>query len=479
MQGQLTRNTLFITIGSIGQKMIAFVYFLFVARTMKPEQTGTYFLVTSFVTMFSVFTDLGVMNVLIREIAKTPERTKELAKLGLGIKLVLDIISVCVVIVAANILSYEVSVRHLIYLTTLVMTLDSIGYLFYGVLRGKQQLQFESLGLFLGQLTTTGFGILILTFVPSITLLIAALICGSTVNLIIASSKVIKTYGWSMLVPKLNKVMLKWLLISSLPFAISGACVKVYSYIDTIIISKFLDATSLGVYSVAYKFTYAFQFLPMVFSSALYPRLSALFATDPVRGRETFERSIWYTTILATPIIFGVWLISEPMIRLTGGGYQSSVEILRLLIFVLFPIFWDFPIGALLNASGYQNDKTVSMIAMLVISCTSFFVLIRAFGLYGAALASLINFTSLLIIESYFVKKRFALISFKRLFDIVGRIIGSGLCMLLVGYLIRPFVHWIVLIPLCGIVYACVLLVSRSITIGDVKIIRGILKKTV
>ena len=75
MTSKVARNTLYLTGASIGQKIIAFVYFLLLARIMQPEQTGIYFLVTSFVTMFSVVTDLGIVPVVIREVAKSTEKS--------------------------------------------------------------------------------------------------------------------------------------------------------------------------------------------------------------------------------------------------------------------------------------------------------------------------------------------------------------------------------------------------------------------
>src|SRR3989338_10171951 len=70
MSHSIAKNTAFMTGASIAQKIISFVYFTLIARSIGVEGTGKYFLALSFTTIFVVFVDLGLSNVLVREAAK-------------------------------------------------------------------------------------------------------------------------------------------------------------------------------------------------------------------------------------------------------------------------------------------------------------------------------------------------------------------------------------------------------------------------
>ena len=66
----IIKNAAFMTIASVGQKIAAFAYFTIIARYIGANNTGRYFIALSFTTVFVVFVDLGLTNVLVREGAK-------------------------------------------------------------------------------------------------------------------------------------------------------------------------------------------------------------------------------------------------------------------------------------------------------------------------------------------------------------------------------------------------------------------------
>ena len=477
MSSLLARNTFYLTSAAIGQKIIAFVYFLFLARIMQPESTGVYFLSVSLVTIFSVIADFGVTPVIIREIAKYPEKVRRLVREALGTKIPFILIAMISAVITSIILGYDPLIVQLVIIASVVLALDSIHLLFYGALRGVQKLQYESLGIFVGQLSTAALGGLVLWLNPSLHLLILALMLGSSVNVLVSSRKVIKEFGRKTLVPVFSLKRTKTLLKIALPFALAAIFVKVYSYIDSIFISKFLGTLELGLYSVAYKFTYAFQFLPLAFTAALYPGLSANVAHDQSALKQMLMRGMWYMMILATPIVLGLWVIAPEAVLLAGESYASSAPVLRVLIFVLIPIFLDFPIGSLLNAANRQTTKTAIMGITMVLNVILNAVLIPQHGLMGAAIAGIASFTFLFLAGLYFVHKIIPSFSHLDLIRTIFPIALSGGIMLIATIALKPIVGWIGIIPIAAIIYFISLFVLGSIKKSDFlqikKLIRG------
>lgn len=467
MTSKVARNTLYLTGASIGQKIIAFIYFLFLARIMMPEQTGQYFLAISITSIFSVIADFGITAVMTREIAKDEMQAKSLVSNAISLKIVLTVVAVVVTLVTSYFLNYGPTIQFLILLASIVLILDAFQVFFYGILRGFQALEFESLGIFIGMATTALCGGFILWFFPSLPLLIIALVLGSFVNLVVSLMYVGKRIGWNVLVPSLNKKDLILILKTAVPFALGAIFVKVYSYIDTIFISKFLDVSSLGFYAIAYKFTYAFQFLPMAFVAALYPGMSALVDKDPNALEGVLHRSMWYVALISAPIVFGLYAIASEVIQLAGPEYLPATIVLQVLIFVLIPIFLDFPIGSLLNASNRQAIKTTIMGITMLINVILNAILIPRIGILGAAYASLFSFLFMFLAGFYFIRLVIPAFSYWGLVKTLLPIYLSGIIMLMAVLVLKPMLGWFLVIPVGGMVYLFFLLFLGVFTESD------------
>ncbi len=477
MSSLLARNTFYLTTTAIGQKVIAFVYFLFLARVMQPESTGIYFLAVSFIMIFSVVADFGITHVVVREIAKTPERAKELLRGALGAKLLFMVLAVFVANIASVGLGYDTLVIQLILLASVSLFCDAVHLLFYGALRGMQKLQYEALGMFAGHLASVTVGALVLCFYPSLHLLIIALMFASVVNVMVSVSKVVNILGIGVLVPTFEKRNLGLLLKAALPFALAAVFVKVYSYVDSILISKYLGTAELGYYAVAYKFTYAFQFLPMAFIAALYPGISASIDKDEFRVNQMMEKGMWYMAILVIPISLGIWAIAPEAVLLAGDNYAPAAPVLQILIFALIPLFLDFPIGSLLNAANRQSTKTAIMGITMVINVVLNLFLIPRIGIIGAAIAALISFIFLFCTGYYFINKIIPSFTHTQFLKIVGPIVLSGILMLAATLLIKPVVGWIAVIPIAAVVYMTALWIFGAVKRSDLNLIKKLISR--
>jgi O-antigen/teichoic acid export membrane protein len=473
----LAKNTFYLTLAAVGQKIIAFVYFLFLARIMEPENTGAYFLAVSIAVIYTVIADFGITPVVVREIAKNPSTAVQQVRTALGTKLPFMALALVGAILTGVFLGYDPIILELIIIASVVLVLDSTHLLFYGALRGVQKLQFEALGIFLGQITTGTLGALVLWLNPSLHLLVLALLAGSLVNVIVSARKMVLVLSIDALKPLFDKRAAKTLLKIALPFALAAIFTKVYSYVDTIFISKFLSTTAVGIYAIAYKFTYAFQFLPLAFIAALYPGLSALIGKDSQGLNQMFNKAMWYMMIIAIPITFGLWAVAPEVVLLAGDSYAESAVVLQLLVFVLIPIFLDFPIGSLLNAADRQVTKTTIMGFAMVINVVLNALLIPSIGILGAAWAALISFSFMFLAGLYFVpqvNKHFSLINL--IMQLIP-VMASGAIMTLATLGLKPIIGWILTVPVAVAIYVAGLFLFRSVTKQDVLLVKRLLFK--
>ncbi|MFA6131601.1 MAG: flippase [Patescibacteria group bacterium] len=475
MAASVAKNAFYLTAATIGQKIIAFFYFLFLANIFLKEQTGAYFLALSITTIFSVVADFGITPVIIREVAKHPEGAVSLVRRALGLKLPIIVLGMAGSVLAAELFGYSSEVKLLVLLASLVMAEDAISLLYFGVLRGLHVLRYESFGMVIGEIIICGLGSLSLLFYPSPILLILALVAGSLFNAIFSALQVVKQLGWKVLWPQLGGPETLKLFKTSIPFALAGGFSKMYSYVDYVLLSIIISTAAVGVYTVAYKMTYAFQFLPMAFVAAVYPGMSALVGKDTKKLSELFEKSIWYLLIIGVPIVFGIFAIAPDVVRLTGKEYLEAVPILRALIFVLIPLFLDFPIGSLLNAADRQTTKTAIMGITMIINVVLNAILIPKLGIIGAAYAAEVSFWFMFLAGLYFVPKIIPNPRWKYLSWLFVKIMVSGVLMAVATMYLRPTLGFIAVVPTAAIVYISLLFVTKSVKLEQLKELRGII----
>jgi O-antigen/teichoic acid export membrane protein len=193
----------------------------------------------------------------------------------------------------------------------------------------------------------------------------------------------------------------------AMPFALAGIFVKIYSYIDTLLLKQFHDAVTVGHYAVAYKVTYAFQFLPLAFVAALYPSMSAASAKKETAELRRLLKSSWRLMLMASvPMTALLSSLAAPFIELVyGADFRGSIVPMMILPWVLIPIFLDFPIGSLLNASHRAGLKTTSMGIAMVVNVIANLMLIPSLGAAGAAISGILSFWTLLFVGLWFIRK--------------------------------------------------------------------------
>lgn len=464
----VTRNTLTLLVASVAQKAIAFVYFALIARFVGVADTGKYFFALSWTLIFSVVTDLGLTSVLIREVAKTPERTKELVSQVISMKLPLMLLAGIAASAGAWLNGTRGLTLGMIALGSVVLLLDAISLTFYGVLRGHHLLKYEGLGLIVGQSITLVIGLTVLFGHLSMLFLMFALMVGSLWNAV-ASFVIMRRRTGAY--PRLQwDKPLVWLLAkTALPFALAGAFVKIYTNVDVVLLHKFGGDIAAGLYSVPYKLTFAFQFIPLTFVAALYPAMSRAWVTDKARLGELFYKGQRYLGLIVAPIIAGIVALAPQLVRLVyGPAYAASVLPLQLLIPVLAFIFLDIPVGSALNASDRQVTQTKLMGTATLISVVLNLALIPVLGVIGAVVASLLSHM-VLYVGGLVMVGRFLVWPKAKFAGMAARIAVSAGGMAALVVLTKNHAPLPIAIAVGAISYPALVLLTGAFTISETK----------
>lgn len=468
----VTQNTVYYTLALVFQKVVAFVYFMLLARTLSVDDLGKYTFAFSFTTIFSVLVDVGLSSVLTREIAKQKENNQKLVANIFTLKVILSGVIYLLIVALVNILNYPEITKILVYVAGLVMLLDNFSLTWWATLRGKQNLKYESLSISIFEIIILGVGCLFLYLKFNVVLLAGVILLGSLFNAIFGLIQMIKRAG---LKPKIeiDKPIIFHLLKISWPFALSGIFARLNTQIDTVFLSKIGCATNLmceennGIYAVATKITLALHFIPLAFSAAVYPAMANQFSLDKDKLKKTFEKSMRYLMLVGLPVATIIAVLAPDFVPLVfGKEFTNSVLALQILMISLALIFLTFPIGAFLNATSRQLRNTFNIGVAVMVNIVLNLILIPKYTYNGAALASTVSSLIILILGLVSVNKvikydkKYLLISF------VKMILSAGIMWFVLQQLLFK-VNFIVLAVLGALIYAGILFLVRGIKKSD------------
>ncbi len=445
------------------QKAISFVAFTLAARWLGAESIGLYFYILSISSMAGVWTDLGLTPVVIRAFATSEERGWAIVKRAMLAKALLIPLAALGALAYVLNTSQGSAVLPLLLLALLVMAEDTLSLLGYGILRGRQRLDRESLGMVIGQLISSGCLVAFVALGFGVWGAILALALGSAWHVV-----------WSVYhVRKLGRPIAaalppwKTLVREAMPFALAGLFVRVYSSVDAILLKEWRTIEEIGHYAVAYKLTYALQFVPLAFVAALYPALSAAHAKDEATELVHTSLGSWrFMALVSFPLAAALSGFAPRLVGLLyGEAFVPAATILAVLAWALPLLFLDFPVGSLLNATHRAKQKTIAMGVTMLVNAVANVLLIPRFGAVGAAMAALLGYVALLGVGVWYAREIFFSATAQSVFW-RGVFVGGALWLLIRYALVYvPIVPALLLGALAsvGLVVVCGLLSRKDL----------------
>ncbi|MFA5358501.1 MAG: flippase [Patescibacteria group bacterium] len=462
---RIAKNTTYLTVAYIVQKILAFLYFVLIARMVGVADIGKYVFALSFTSIFGILIDLGLSSVLTREGAKDQNKIKDYLGNIIGIKTILASLTYIAVVVAVNLIDKDLLSRQLVYISGLIMILDSFYLSFYAAFRAQQSLKYEAIGMTIGQFIIVSCGATSLLLHLPLHFLVGSILAGSAFNFFYSAVLVFKKFNF-LPTPRVNKALLKVIFKIAIPFAIAGIFARVYGYIDSVLLSTLSGDEAVGWYSAGYKITFALQFIPMAMSAALFPAMANYFIVDKTQLARVFEKSMHYLLLISMPITFGVFVLAnEFIVKMYGTQFAPTTGALKILIICLVFNFLSFPIGALLNACNKQTQNTINMGITMLINVIFNIILIPFMGAWayvGAAIAALVGTITLFVLGMFYVG---GIIRYNKIFLIKGffKVLVACVCMTVVIIFLKPMMNFLFLVPIGGVVYLIVLILLKGI----------------
>ena len=179
------------------------------------------------------------------------------------------------------------------------------------------------------------------------------------------------------------------------PLIFAGMVVSVYMKIDQVMLKEMLNTKSVGVYAAAVKLCEAWYFVPTAVMASLFPAVIKARKNSETlyeeRVQKLYDLMIWGSVAVALPTtLLADWVI----LILYGSDFQEAADVLRIYIWAGVFVSLGVASSKCLVAENLQRYLfyITALGAVLNISCN--FLLIPIYGIKGAALATIISYST-------------------------------------------------------------------------------------
>jgi len=450
------KNTFWLTLAETTIHFLNLVIVVYAARILGATEYGKFAFALSFVSLFVIFSDLGLSNITTREFSGEEEKEKEYPSI-LSLKIILSFGAFLIMFIGSFLITTDPTIRSIIWVLTLFILISGFFNIIYAFLHSRQRMEYDAAAKILQIVLVASLGFFVLFTNPSSINLSYAYLSANLISLVLAM--ILFHYFFYHLKLKFNKNIWKRFLKISWPLSLGFIASWLYINIDSIMMGYLGHIAEIGWYNAASKISLAIIISVSLISRSFYPVLSKFYKESKEKLQHIWEYQIKLMIILALPTMIGGFVLAPKIINLFyGESYNSSILAFRILILVTGISFLYYPYGMILVVSNQQKRSFYLILTGAIINIILNLILIPKYSLYGAAVSTAIA-SIIILLLAIIIVKRFTPVSSQNLLGVSIMSVFSGLIMLAVIYLINTSIF--IIIPISVAVYFVVLYLLR------------------
>jgi O-antigen/teichoic acid export membrane protein len=360
---------------------------IWVARYLGPQQFGVFSYALAFVALFGSVAKLGLDSIVVRELVNDADNREIYLGTAFWLKIFGAGITLAVVAIAATFASNSHATNIYILIIACGIVFQSFEVIdfyfqarvlskFVSISRGIQLLISSLLKIYLVVTGAELFWFVFITLVDQLTLA-ASLVMAYRLQ---KEKSFYRHFDWA---------IAKQMLRGSWPLIFSGLVVMLYMRIDQIMIKEMLGEKEVGIYSAAIRLSEVWYFIPVLITQSLFPAIVSAKKTSEalylIRLQRLYAFLVWMGILIALPMTFlSNWLV----VLLFGVAYSDAGPVLMIHIWTGVFVFLGVASSSWLISEHLQQIALYRTISGLLTNITLNIILIPAYGVIGAAIAT-------------------------------------------------------------------------------------------
>jgi|GEM_PF-3409436 len=398
-------NTLYQLLGKFISTASAVVVSVIITRILGAQTWGEYSIVISYITLFYVFTDLGINSIAAREFTFLKKVPKRHFYSVIGFRFILTLTVSLFSICTLYFLNYPSYIKTAIVFGQFNLILFSISSSFNSIFQAKlcYKYLFYSTCVF-STINLALFLALVPIYSGNLIILLIPIIVGELFRLLLSLYFANRLLSKSIDKTSANRFA-KNVLLMAAPLAMVLILNTLMVQIDKIMLSVMVAPVFLGFYSLSYKLFDVLLVFPTFFMNAAFPIFSDKYKQDK-NYNSVFTKSLMFLVSVALfSTIFS--LIFVPFLLPIIWGSQMSPAVLSFNILITGSIF--FYLSSILSWNFVVENKQHILIYVYAIGLVTNFLLnlyyIPKLSFMGAALTT--------VFTEFFVVMMLVVLSYK------------------------------------------------------------------
>ncbi|MFO7371311.1 MAG: polysaccharide biosynthesis C-terminal domain-containing protein [Bacteroidales bacterium] len=389
----VTNLALLLLLNLLIKPIYAFGIDVGVQNAVGASEYGNYFILLNFSIIFQILLDLGIENFSRREIARHSQLLNKYFSNILPLKLLLGALYFLVCSAAGYFMGWQAHEFKILLVLMLNQFLASFILYLRANLGGMHLFGADSIVSVIDRFVVIVIcGFLLLDPVTRSVFRIEWLVFSQTAAYLIGAS-----FAFSLVFSKTDTVRFRFdlryyktILLKTMPYAMLILLMAIYLRIDSVLLGKLLDDGKIqaGIYAQSFRVIEILSNYGYLFTVILLPVFSKMIKQgESVRHLTRLS----FTLLIVPAIIITFGCISfrmEIMNTLYQEHIQSSSRILGIHAFSFLGICITYIFGTLLTANGSLKHLNTMAILAVILNITLNILLIKRFGITGAAVAN-------------------------------------------------------------------------------------------
>jgi O-antigen/teichoic acid export membrane protein len=449
------------------KRLTTFILTLYIARALGADALGQFSVVMSLVLIFQTLSFLGQQQIIIREVARAPDRAGDYLVNGSLIVVGGGLLGILLTLIAVNLIGYEPKIVTYSYVASLSLIPGALAIVGESVIQGREQMHHIAFAGAVSGLIKLSLSLTLLFLGFGLWAVFLVMAVANTVLYLVYLRVIRRLVGHIRL--QLDRKLVRHLFNLAGTFIIISIFGVGFKQVDVLMLGKLKDSATVGIYSAGFRpIQVGMLFLP-AFMLALFPRMSETYVRSPERLGAIVKQALKLLMTFIIPLAVITTVLASDIIPLFyGPGYRESVPVFRILVWMLVFFFANTVLFRTMLAS--DNERVTMRVACVnvVSNVTLNWLLIPRWGAMGVAVASFCTtLLALLLNYAYTARHLFKL-------DWV-RIVGKpALAAILLGGLLSALreTRLLVSLPIGIIVYVAVVLGLRTFSSDELDYMR-------
>jgi O-antigen/teichoic acid export membrane protein len=452
---RVARNTAAILVARVSSLSARLIVTMITARYLGKALFGDYSYVAALVGSFELLSDFGLNQIAIREIARRREKADDYFGSVLMLKGSMMLLTLAVLVVAANSAPGDAHVRQSIYLYGASVVLNHFVNTSFVLFRAFERMQYEAVLVFVERALYVLLTVWVISQGAGFVSLFWVNMVSVTIKLALGAWIIASRFTLPKI--RLDWTMYKQYLRESLPVGISQVVNSLILRIDVILLGLLTTSEVVGAFSGPYRIVDTAGLVSVILVTALFPVMARRARVSRDALRDLLQSAIKALLLLAVPASIGLSLLARPALQFVlGGEFTESRTVLQVLALVLVPVYlnrlFDYAFISINRQVAYARITAVALLLNIVLDVA----LIPALGYWGACVGTMSAEVLRLALCLWLISRE---VGGLRLWPVVKRIIIPSLGMALVLLALASY-SWVVAALAAALAY--VVLVFRS-----------------